>query len=92
MAEVVNHPKFEITWLKRAERATQKPNPEYPNGMIANLSGGAVQACQVNLEYPAPCPGTHLIHCKLCDVNVAITAAGRVDDPVVAIIACAGII
>jgi hypothetical protein len=92
MAEVKNHAKFEVSWLKRADRSTQKPDPAYPNGVIANLSKGAVQVCQVNLQYPAPCPGTHFIRCKLCGITVAVTAAGRVDDPTVAVIACAGII
>jgi hypothetical protein len=83
-------PKFEIEFVSQGKKATQPPNPEYPNGLVITdptLKPGGLK-CQVHLEYPAPCVGTWVVKCNRCGKRVACTAAGRPDDPRVMTIAC----
>lgn len=56
-------------------------NPEYPNG-IAVIAFGGEHACTVKLPYPAPECGFYKVACAMCDSSVAVTAAGRADDPI----------
>jgi hypothetical protein len=73
---------FEIIWKDSGCYPQIQPNPSYPDGI--NIRCGvpdAKQICKVDLAYPAPRCGVYLIHCKICDMRVAITTAGRRDDP-----------
>lgn len=56
-------------------------NPEYPNGIDINGAGEAAESCKVTLPYPAPECGLYRVECRLCGFSLAITAAGRPDDP-----------
>jgi hypothetical protein len=68
-----------IKFMSAHRKAKVAPNPAYPNGI--DVDSGKSPACLVVIPYPAECVGTWLIECKKCGVTVAITAAGRPDDP-----------
>jgi DNA-directed RNA polymerase subunit RPC12/RpoP len=57
------------------------PDPKYPKGIDADLSQGAAVTCIVQLPYPAPRCGLMVVECPRCGLRVAVTVAGRVDDP-----------
>lgn len=62
-------------------KAQCPPNPNFPNGIEVDASMGE-QGCVVALPYPAPECGLWIINCAACGGGgVAITAAGRADDP-----------
>lgn len=79
--------KFEINWKSAGRTAQCKPNPKYPNGIAVDVAGSR-KACAVSLTYPAPEVGSWFIKCAECGVSVAVTAAGRVDDPISVRIPC----
>lgn len=65
-----------------SHREPQSPsNPEYPNGIDLDMSGGAEQICYTALPYPAKRCGHYLIKCTTCGLTALITTAGRPDDP-----------
>ena len=69
-----------ITWHSH-NRAPQCPSdPAYPNGIEVDAAQGKI-GCAVDLPYPAECCGIWLIACPVCGNQVAVTAAGRRDDP-----------
>jgi hypothetical protein len=71
-------------------KAQCAPNPEFPNGVAINMTTGADDAyCGVPLPYPAPECGAWVVTCECCSMTVAITAAGRPDDPVSVLLPCA---
>lgn len=57
------------------------PNPHYPHGIDASAAREGEASCKVDLPYPAPECGHWVVRCRLCAMSVAITAAGRPDDP-----------
>jgi hypothetical protein len=61
-------------------KAQCAPNPAYPIGIDVDVSRGQ-PSCIVALPYPAPECGHYVVRCALCAMSVAITAAGRPDDP-----------
>ena len=62
-------------------KARCAPNPMYPEGIEIDVSDAAAASCTVELPYPAQECGHYLVRCRLCKFSVAITAAGRPDDP-----------
>ena len=64
------------------------PDPGHPEGIDLDVSGGAARACTVQLSYPAPSVGAHLVTCGICGLRVVVTAAGRADDPRRVTVAC----
>jgi hypothetical protein len=77
-----------IVWKDRGLEPREQPNPEYPEGIDLDISGGVTPACVVTLPYPARRIGLYLVECELCGVRVACTTAGRPDDPRSVKIAC----
>lgn len=76
-----------VTW-KDSGREPQCPaDPAYPNGKDVDVSGGG-DFCMIDLLYPAPRCGLWLVRCDRCGKSVAITAAGRPDDPRSVKLAC----
>ena len=57
------------------------PDPTYPNGIALDASSGSKRVCTAILPYPAPECGLWVILCEACPMSVAVTAAGRPDDP-----------
>lgn len=68
-----------IEWKASGRGKAQCPsNPEYPDGKDIRMPSGF--GCIVKLPYPAPECGAHIVRC-VCGASVAVTAAGRPDDP-----------
>jgi hypothetical protein len=63
-------------------KARCAPDPAYPKGIAVALPEGVVESCFVELPYPAPECGAHVVICKTCHSSAIVTAAGRADDPV----------
>lgn len=63
-------------------KALCAPNPEYPNGIALDLTRPGVPTCLVVIPYPAPECGLWLVRCDECHLSIAVTAAGRPDDPI----------
>lgn len=64
------------------------PDPRYPEGIAVVGAREDETSCTVKLPYPAPECGVHVVKCTLCMNVVAITAAGRPDDPVSVTMKC----
>lgn len=78
-AAKTNH--LSITWLDHEREPQCKPDPAYPTGkdIDSRLDGGP--SCKTALPYPAKRCGLYLVRCGRCGIQVAITTAGRPDDP-----------
>lgn len=63
-------------------------DPAYPDGIVLDISKGKQANCVVPLPYPAPECGQWIVNCDECGLIVAVTAAGRRDDPVSIKIPC----
>lgn len=68
-------------------------NPAFPDGITINLVNLAEEpepqnTCCVELPYPAPECGHILVVCTACVWRLAISAAGRADDPRTLIVPC----
>lgn len=73
-----------ITWHDRGRAPQHPPNPAYPEGVDLDVTGGLGplrRTCTVALPYPAPRCGLYVITCRRCTLRVAVTTAGRPDDP-----------
>jgi hypothetical protein len=70
---------FHVVWIDAGREPRQPPDSRYPNG-IDILSNGQVK-CHVDLPYPARRCGYYRVHCRRCGITVAVTTAGRRDDP-----------
>ena len=75
-------PHFEVKWLDGKREAKCKPDLAYPKGIDLDVSDGREKTCIVPLPYPAPRCGVHILSCLECGLRIAVTAAGRPDDPV----------
>lgn len=71
--------KFNVIWLDAGREPQCPPDPKYPNGV--DVFTAERPACKVELPYPAPRCGAHVIICNECNRRTAVTAAGRPDDP-----------
>ncbi len=63
-------------------------NPDFPNGKEIAIPTDAPFRCEIDLPYPAPECGYFKIDCSLCSMSIAITAAGRPDDPIKLTVPC----
>jgi hypothetical protein len=79
--------KHQITFIKSGRgKARCPPDPAYPHGI--KIGTDELPNCEVQLPYPAPECGQYVIRCLECHTVVAVTAAGRPDDPVLVTIPC----
>lgn len=77
----------EISFVKSGRgKARCDSNPDHPNGIAIKVD--QTPKCEVDLPYPAPECGYWQITCQLCKQTVAVTAAGRPDDPISVEIPC----
>jgi hypothetical protein len=79
---------FKIEWDDHEREPQCAPNPAYPNGIDLDGSHGALATCVAALPYPARRCGLYLVECETCGIRIAITTAGRPDDPRSVKIAC----
>lgn len=77
-----------VEWIDSGREPQCAPNPNYPNGIDVDASFGQSAKCRVELPYPARRIGHFLVTCDTCRQTVAITTAGRPDDPKSVTLAC----
>ena len=74
--------RMELTFLDSGREPQCAPDPQFPDGKVLDFGMGQnVQRCVLEVPYPAPRCGAYQIHCSECGVTVALTVAGRRDDP-----------
>lgn len=79
---------LKVSFIDSGREPKCPPNPAYPNGQNIDLALGARTTCSVDLPYPAPRCGLMIVECETCRKRIALTVAGRVDDPRSVKIAC----
>ena len=79
-----------IKWIDGKAEPQNPANPRYPDGIDLDVSKGADRVCLITLPYPARRLGYFDIECMDCGLTVAISTAGRVDDPRSVKVACKG--
>lgn len=79
-----------VQWIDSKAESKNPPNPKYPLGVDLDMSSGSERACLVTLPYPARRIGYYAIDCGTCNLRVAISTAGRPDDPRSVKLACKG--
>lgn len=73
---------FEITFKPSGRGAARcAADPEYPDGVRADGRTSPGAFCTIEFPYPAPECGMFLANCRECGFRIAVTAAGRADDP-----------
>jgi hypothetical protein len=73
---------LKIEWVDRGIEPQSPPNPNFPNGVDADLrSNRNAPSCKTDLPYPARRCGQYVIYCGKCGLRVMVTTAGRRDDP-----------
>lgn len=77
-----------VVFKGNGRKAQCEPNPDYPDGIALDICEGLQTSCLVRLPYPAKECGIHMVRCNDCGMSVAITAAGRPDDPISVRIPC----
>lgn len=73
--------RIDVKWLDSGRWPLNPPEPAYPKGIDLDLSDGAEATCLVDLPYPAKRCGVFKIKCETCGQTMAVTTAGRADDP-----------
>ncbi len=53
-----------------------------------NVARPGAETCTIALPYPAPECGMWIIRCDRCPMSIAVTAAGRPDDPISVTVEC----
>lgn len=72
---------FKIEWIDSGREPQCAPNPKFSNGIDVDCSNFAAATCTASLPYPAKRCGLYVVQCEACGYRVAITTAGRPDDP-----------
>lgn len=70
-----------VKWIDGHREPQCAPNPAHPKGIDIDATHGAFASCQVSLPYPAKRCGLFMVDCDTCGQTIAITTAGRPDDP-----------
>lgn len=71
---------LKVEWNGTGRRPQCAPNPAYPKGVDIDVAHGQ-PSCETALPYPATSIGTYVVRCPRCGSSIAVTAAGRLDDP-----------
>lgn len=72
---------FDIEWIDHRREPKCVPDPRFPKGKDLDIAQDAEAVCKTDLPYPARRCGLFLVECKTCGQRIAITTAGRPDDP-----------
>jgi len=75
------HWHLSVVWVDGGREPQCKPNPAYPDGIDVEVPGPTGQSCFTRLAYPAKRCGYYEVRCAICRYRVAVTTAGRPDDP-----------
>lgn len=82
---------IDVEFLDSGREPQEKPDPKFPDGRDISLLRHALQkGCCSNVPYPAPRSGMYRITCRTCGLRVAVTVAGRADDPRTVMLPCKG--
>lgn len=69
-------------WIDGEREPQCEPDPAYPSGKdVVAVTNEEAPVCRTSLPYPAKRCGVYLVECSQCGLRVAVTTAGRVDDP-----------
>lgn len=80
---------FEIFFVPSGRGKVQHPaDPNFPDGVRSDGRAGPGPSCTIEFPYPAPECGYFIAVCLSCGFRVAVTAAGRVDDPRSLMVSC----
>lgn len=79
---------LKVKWFDHGREPQCEPDPDFPDGKDIDSSFGADKTCFTDLPYPARRCGLFLVICNKCKMSVAITTAGRPDDPRSVKVAC----
>lgn len=77
-----------IHWIDEKREPKCATNPAYPAGMDIVQAKPGQKSCTVALPYPAKRCGMYLVDCPTCKMRVAVSTAGRPDDPRSLTVAC----
>lgn len=72
---------MKVTWHDGGREPQCQPDPAYPEGKDIRLCDGITPKCVAQLPYPAKRCGIYIVECERCGTRVAVTTAGRPDDP-----------
>jgi predicted RNA-binding Zn-ribbon protein involved in translation (DUF1610 family) len=79
---------FKVVFLDSGREPQCPSDPKFPEGKIVDMSRGSNVTCETDIPYPAPRCGVMIIQCETCKVSIAVTVAGRPDDPRLVRIPC----
>jgi hypothetical protein len=82
--------RFLTDWVDQHRVTTYPANPSYPRGSSIDVALDAPHACRVQLPYPAARCGMWVVTCRVCGYAIALTTAGRADDPCSVRVPCRG--
>lgn len=82
---------FKIEWIDRNREPQCEPNPDFPYGIAIDTVGDVEKKCIAKLPYPARRCGLYMVECRFCKILIAVTTAGRIDDPVSVAMECKAI-
>src|SRR5215831_13726619 len=77
-----------INWVDGETEPKNPANPAYPNGIDVEMYKPGQTTCNVKLGYPAKRCGAYHLYCRVCQVGIIVTTAGRRDDPRSVKVAC----
>ena len=72
---------FRCSFVDRRGPPKVAPDPAFPTGKDLDVTRLDGPSCTVAIPYPAEERGVWIIECSRCKYRVAVTAAGRLDDP-----------
>jgi hypothetical protein len=75
-----------VLWIDHQREPQERPDPDFPEGI--DLDTGSRPACKAELPYPAKRCGVYFVDCDVCGTTVAVTTAGRPDDPKSVMVPC----
>jgi hypothetical protein len=72
---------MKVEWEDLGREPKCAPDPDYPAGKDIQLDLSVAHKCIAKLPYPAKRCGYYVVTCDKCKLRVAVTTAGRADDP-----------
>jgi len=84
---------WRIQWVDNHSEPECPANPDYPHGVDIDATTGECDkpSCSTLLPYPARRCGYYLVQCLRCGLQIAVTTAGRDDDPRSVRVLCKGL-
>jgi hypothetical protein len=80
---------FEIRFKPSGRGKARCPaDPDFPDGVRMDARTHPGPVCSIEFPYPAPECGLFYASCRKCPFTVAVTAAGRPDDPRALTVSC----